>query len=567
MKCRPFPAAVLAALAFGSAGCKAKPAAAPPAAVPAVATYEGGAVTAAEVDRAILDLPSGQRQPADGDLLKWYERIARDLAIERVLVAEARQAGLDRGPEYERAREEARRQAAVSVFLEKNLPPVAAATAAEVDAYYRDHPKDFSSPASRQVFHLFRRVAPGTDPAPVMAEVRRLRERVVAGEDFGKLAVEFSESETRHQKGLLGWVVPGKVNPDLEKVIFSLEPRVPSQPLKTAAGVHLFLVAQVVPAKTLTLAEVRPAIGQLLGAQRRQAAVDALIGGPVEGTTVASAEDLRALFAAGDPAATVLRVGDYQMTVGQLQARLLAGQQAVVTPGDTVAHSLLVTLEKRERAYRLAQKQGLDRGPEAEALIQRALDREIGALRLHQRLAARIDADPRRLQDYYDANRARFSAPLRLKVQRLSVPLTADANQAMARLERARAELDAGRLDFARLATELGGTVSEPAWELPTQIAERERRPVATAVGLKPGRHGAPYRNEDRIEMVRIVERAEPAIQPLDQIRDRVRTDLLVTHREDEYAALAQEILSGRKFTVVRTELEAMLKRPVASGS
>jgi PPIC-type peptidyl-prolyl cis-trans isomerase-like protein/parvulin-like peptidyl-prolyl cis-trans isomerase-like protein len=564
MNIRRFSVGVLAALASFGAGCKAKPAAAPPAA--AVATYEGGAVTAAEVDQAILDLAPGQRQPADGDLLKWYEQIARDLAIERVLVAEARQAGLDRGPDYERAREEARRQAAVSIFLEKNSPPPPAPTAGEVEAYYREHAKDFSSPASRQVYYLFRRVAPGADPSPVVAEVRRLRERVVAGEDFGKLAAEFSESETRHQKGLLGWVVPGKVSPDLEKVIFSLEPRVPSQPLKTATGVHLFLVAQAIPAKTLTLAEVRAAIGQVLSAQRRQAAVDKLIGDPLEGTTVASAEELRALFAAGDPAATALRAGDYQLTVGQLQARLLAGQQAIVAPGDTPAHSLLVTLEKRERAYRLAQKQGLDRGPEAEALIQRSLDREIGALQLHKRMAARIDADPRRLQEYYEANRARFSTPLRLKVQRLSVPLAGDANQTMARLERARQELDAGRLAISRLAADLGGTVTEPAWELPTQVARRERRPVATSVGLKPGKHGAPYRIEDRIEMLRVLERSEPSAQPLDQIRDQVRTDLLVTHREDEYTALVQEILSARKYAVVRTELEAMLKRPVSSG-
>lgn len=561
MSKRGFPAAALAVIA-GTAAC-ARPAA-PPAA--AVAAYEGGVVTAADVDRAILDLPAGQRQPADGDLLRWYERIARDLAIERILVAEARQAGLDRGPDYERAREEAARQAAVFVFLEKNLPEIATPTAAEVEAYYREHQKDFASPPSRQVFHLFRRVSPGGDPAPVMAEVRRLRDRVVAGEDFGKLAVEFSESETRHQKGLLGWVVPGKVNPELEKVIFALQPRVPSQPLKTATGVHLFLVSQATPAKTLTLAEVRAAIGQILTAQRRQAAVDALIGPPVEGTEVRSADELRALFAAGDLGATALRVGDYRLTAGQLQARLLAGQQAVMTPGDTPAHALAVTLEKRERAYRLAQKQGLDRGAEAEAIVRRSLDRELGALQLQKRLAARIDADPGRLQEYYEANRGRFSTPLRLKVQRLSVPLGGGADQAMARLERARPQLDAGRLDLAALSSELGGTLSEPAWELPTQVAQRERRPVASTVGLQPGRHGAPYRREDRIEMMRVLERVEPAMQPFDRIRERVRTDLLVTHREDEYAALVEEILAGRKFAVVRAELEAMLKRPPVSG-
>ena len=66
--------------------------------------------------------------------------------------------------------------------------------------------------------------------------------------------------------------------------------------------------------------------------------------------------------------------------------------------------------------------------------------------------------------------------------------------------------------------------------------------------------------------MVRVLERAEPQPQPLERIRELVRTDLLVTHQEDEYAALVKEVLAARHFAVVRSELEAMLKRPTAAG-
>lgn len=564
MRSRRIPAAALAALSLTGAVCRQKPAAAP--AGPAVATFDGGSVTAADVDRAVLDLPPGQRRPADGDLLTWYERIARDLAMQSVLLGEARQAKLDSGPDFERARDEARRQATVSLFLEKNLPAVAAPTAAEVEAYYRDHLKEFKSPPARQTYHLFRRVAPGADPAPALAEVRRLRERVVAGEDFGKLAAEASDSESRHQKGQLGWVTAGKFGPELEKVVFSLQPRVPSQPLRTATGVHMFLVDAETPAKTLTLPEVRNAIGTVISSQRQQAAMQQLIGtAPIEGAFVPSTDELRALLAAGDPAALALQIGDFKLTVGQLYARMLAGQQGAAPPGDTPAHGLVLALERRERAYRQAMQQGVDRDPAALALVQRIVDRELAGLQLRTRLQARIDRNPQRLQAYYDANRARFSTPLRLQVQRLSVPLAADANQRMARLERARAELDAGRLEFARLAAEMGATLSEPAWELPTQIAQRERRPVAEVVGLKVGRYGAPYRSENRIEMIRVEARAEPELQPLEPIKDRVRTDLLMTHREDEYGALVQEVLSERHFSVVRAELEAMIRRPAVA--
>jgi hypothetical protein len=66
--------------------------------------------------------------------------------------------------------------------------------------------------------------------------------------------------------------------------------------------------------------------------------------------------------------------------------------------------------------------------------------------------------------------------------------------------------------------------------------------------------------------MARVVERREPQVPPLDGIREQVRTDLLVTHRQDEYAALVEEMLGSRHFATVPRELEAMLTRPTASG-
>src|SRR4030095_2710642 len=67
---------------------------APPPASPAVARVGGRTTPAADVDRAVLDLPPAQRQPADGDLLSWYGRIARELALERARLGGGRAAGV-----------------------------------------------------------------------------------------------------------------------------------------------------------------------------------------------------------------------------------------------------------------------------------------------------------------------------------------------------------------------------------------------------------------------------------------------------------------------------------------
>lgn len=555
-----------AALWLSAAACRHAP---PPAAAsPTVATYDGGVITAADVDRAVLDLPPAQRQPADGDLLSWYGRIARELALQRVLLAEARAAGLDQGPVFERSRQEARTLAAVSVFLEKTLPAPAPPTEAEIKSYFQSHADEFKTPHGRQTYHLFKRTEPGADPAPVVAEVARLRARVVAGEDFSALAARESDSESRHRGGLLGWVTPGSYGPELEKVVFSLEPKVPSQPIRTREGVHLFLVAADAPARTLTLAEVRGPIARRLLSERRNSAIERLVGTALpEGSFVPDAAQLRALAEGGDPAAVVLRFGDLAVTLGELQRRLLAGQ----APPDAGAAAnpalaLVEALVERERIYRYCVAQGIDRTPEAEARVERLLDRELSSVRLQQRLLERVDRDPKRLTDYYEANRRRFSEPLRLRVQRLTVPLTAAGNEAMARLERARAELDAGRLDFARLGAELGGTLDEPAWRTLAELALREERPVSLAAELRAGRYSPPFRVRDRIEMVRVLERKEPVPLPFDRARDLVRMDFLVNRRHDEYGGFVEEVLAGRHYQPVAQELEALVRRPGAAG-
>lgn len=565
MRNRRALAAAVAALALGGAGCRRQ---APAPASPAVATFDGGSITAADVDRAVLDLPPDQRQPADGDLLRWYEGVARDLAIQRILLGEARQAGLEKGPDFEHVRQEARRQASVAVLLEKIVPSIEPPTQKEIEAHYRARIHEFHRPAARQTYHLFRRVAPGADPAPVMAEARRLRERVVAGEDFASLAAQRSESEARHQKGLLGWVHQGQLSPDLDRIIFSLPLKAPSQPLKTREGIHLFFVNAEMSARTLTLAEVQAVLARELLARRRDAEIDRRVGTALpEGSFVPDAERLRALFEAGDPAAVVLRIGDFQVTLWQVEQRLLAGQIPTDPAAvDSPAHALVEGLKRRELIYRYCVREGIDRSPETAERLQRMADRELAGLQLRNRMVARVEREPRRLEDYYEANRGRFSAPLRVRVQRLSVPLTGSANEVMARLERAQAELDAGREDFARLAAQVGGTLSEPAWEVPTQLVMREKSAALPAAALQPGRHSPPYRYGDHIEMVRVLERVEPEPQPFEKVRDRVRQDFLISHRHEEYAALAAEVLEGRSFRVARAELEAMLRRPVSSG-
>jgi peptidyl-prolyl cis-trans isomerase C len=535
---------------------------------PAVATFTGGAVTAADVDQAVLDLPPQRRQPEDGDLLAWYERIAREIAVQRLLLVEARQAGLDKDPEVVRAGAEVRKQATVDVFLEKDVARPGRPSEAELRAFYDDHRAEFEARPARLAQHIFRRVDPGGDRAAARAAVAALRARVLAGEEFSALAAEHSDSESRHQKGVLGWVTRGQLAPDLERILFSLEVGVPSEPIATREGVHLFLVSQERPKATYSFPEVRALILRRLTAERWDKSVRDKVGDSLpEGAFVAGGDELRQILAAGDPQALVARVGDFRLTVAELQRRLAAAGALDPATRAVPPAAFLAQLRQREVIYRHCAEHGLDRRPEVEARRQRLLDRELAALLLRRKLVQAVEREPAVLEEHYRTNRARFSEPLELRVQKLVIPLAGAANETMARLEGSVGPLDQGRQSLASLAAALGGRVEEQDWATPSQIARTDPRAAGFVMRLRPGRHSPPYRTEKDIVMVRLVERKEPRPLPFDQARERVRDDYLATHRQERYAALSADLLGRAGFKLVQGNLEALLRRAGAEGT
>lgn len=71
-----------------------------------------------------------------------------------------------------------------------------------------------------------------------------LRERIVAGADFGELARLNSEDGTAARGGELGWVYPGDTVPEFERAMNALKPGELSEPVRTPFGFHLILVEE-----------------------------------------------------------------------------------------------------------------------------------------------------------------------------------------------------------------------------------------------------------------------------------------------------------------------------------
>jgi len=79
----------------------------------------------------------------------------------------------------------------------------------------------------------------GSDLDQAVAEILLLRNRILSGESFEELAMEFSEDGSASQGGSLGIFGPGQMVPIFESAVNELEKGEISYPVVTSFGVHL----------------------------------------------------------------------------------------------------------------------------------------------------------------------------------------------------------------------------------------------------------------------------------------------------------------------------------------
>ncbi len=224
-------------------------------------------------------LPPGQQDVALGPGRREFaERLASMLA----LADEAQRRHLEEKPNVA-AQLEFQRQSALHNAEFQNLVDTANVPDSEIQAYYDAHKPDYEAVTAR---HILIRVKgsplpakpgrPELTDAQALAKAQAIRRRLIAGEDFAKIAQQESDEVTSGNRGgNLGEIRRGKMVPPFEQAAFALKPGSISQPVRSDFGYHIIRVQSHT---TKSLADVKESILTQLRPQMARKAVAAILG-------------------------------------------------------------------------------------------------------------------------------------------------------------------------------------------------------------------------------------------------------------------------------------------------
>lgn len=112
----------------------------------------------------------------------------------------------------------------------------------EIEKYYDANKEKYQKEEKVSIRQIFFNLKDSSQKAEVEARAEAVMQRIKKGEDFAKLASEFSEDENRQFSGDLGYISRGSVIKEIEDEAFVLKVGSASKPFWSSKGLHIIKV-------------------------------------------------------------------------------------------------------------------------------------------------------------------------------------------------------------------------------------------------------------------------------------------------------------------------------------
>ena len=156
-------------------------------------------------------------------------------------------------------------------------------TEEEARQYYLTHKNEFAEPATVTLREILIEVPSTTKGGQATISVAKqdeadaqaaaLRTRLLAGEDFAKVAAEASAAPSKANGGLIGPINILEVSVSLQELIGKMKPGEITQPLRTNKGVQLLKLETIKPAAIQSFESVRDVVADKVHDARQQTEV------------------------------------------------------------------------------------------------------------------------------------------------------------------------------------------------------------------------------------------------------------------------------------------------------
>jgi peptidyl-prolyl cis-trans isomerase SurA len=156
-------------------------------------------------------------------------------------------------------------------------------TEEEARQYYLTHKQQFAEPATVTLREILIEVPTSTQGGQAGVNVAKqdeaeaqaaaLRTRLLAGEDFAKLAADVSASPSKANGGLIGPINLAEVSASLQQVISKMKPGDITEPLRTNKGVQILKLETLKPASIPPFESVRDLVADKVHDARQQTEV------------------------------------------------------------------------------------------------------------------------------------------------------------------------------------------------------------------------------------------------------------------------------------------------------
>jgi peptidyl-prolyl cis-trans isomerase SurA len=234
-----------------------------------------------------LDFPAGDLN----DLGKEDQAVIEQFITDKMLAAEVKQAGIkiveedidnyinevkeknridepqlkkalaSEGVTWEKYRASIRAEIEKSEIIDSQVRKRVNITAEDVERYYNLNQKKYVSDQRVRLRHILFTIPEGADKAKeksVADKAAEVRRRILAGEDFAKLAQTYSEGAGAAEGGDIGWVNKGSLLKEIDQAAFGkLNVGEVSDPVRTSAGIHLIKLEAREGGKQLAFADVK----------------------------------------------------------------------------------------------------------------------------------------------------------------------------------------------------------------------------------------------------------------------------------------------------------------------